>query len=387
MKKSKARKIIVKFLNKEAASHELDKLNKWLKNKKNQTDFNHFVKAEYLTIACMSDYDLQEAKKNIYRKLKKVEKTRRIVIYKKIAVAASFTLLFTLGLIQINKKEKGIIQTETIEIGSSKAILTLENGNQVSLEKGKLYANEKVNSNGEELLYIASVGSQTKDNNEEPSYNYLAIPRGGKFFIKLVDGTKVWLNSESKIKYPTRFIKGETRMVELLYGEAYFEVSPSTKHNGDAFKVITKNQEVNVLGTEFNIKAYSDEDEIATTLVNGSVEINNGKVKKTIKPNQQSVLNSKNPSLIKIVEIDAAQETSWVKDVFSFNEETLGEMMQVLSRWYNVDVVFETAERKNYVFTGVLERTKSIHDILKLIEGTSEEDIKFEINQKIIIVK
>lgn len=385
MKKSKAHKIIVKFLNKEAASHELDKLNKWLKNKKNQTDFNHFVKAEYLTIACMSDYDLQEAKKNIYKKLEKVKKTHRIAIYKRIAVAASFALLFTLGLIEINKKEKGIVQPVTIEIGSSKAILTLENGNQVSLEKGKLYTNEKVNSNGEELIYAET--SQTKDNQEVPSYNYLAIPRGGKFFVKLVDGTKVWLNSESKIKYPTKFIKGEIRVVELLYGEAYFEVSPSTKHKGDAFKVITKTQEINVLGTEFNIKAYSNEDEIATTLVNGSVEINNGKIKKTIKPNQQSVINSKNPDLIKILEIDATQETSWVKGFFSFNEETLEEMMQVLSRWYNVDVVFETAERKNYVFTGVLERTKSINDVLKLIEGTSEEDIKFEINQKIIIIK
>jgi hypothetical protein len=333
----------------------------------------------------MSDYDLQEAKKNIYKKLEKVKKTHRIAIYKRIAVAASFTLLFSWGLIQINKKEKGVGQPETIEIGSSKAILTLENGNQVSLEKGKLYTNEKVNSNGEELIY--SETSQIKNNQEVPSYNYLAIPRGGKFFIKLVDGTKVWLNSESKIKYPTKFIKGETRVVELLYGEAYFEVSPSTKHKGDAFKVITKTQEINVLGTEFNIKAYSNEDEIATTLVNGSVEINSGKIKKTIKPNQQSVINSKNPDLIKILEIDAAQETSWVKGIFSFNEETLEEMMQVLSRWYNVDVVFETAERKNYVFTGVLERTKSINDVLKLIEGTSEGDIKFEINEKIIIIK
>lgn len=385
MKKSKAHKIIVKFLDKEAASHELDQLNNWLKNKKNQTDFNRFVRAEYLTIASMSDYDLQEAKKNIYKKLEKVKKAHRIAIYKRIAVAASFVLLFTLGLIEINKKEKGVIQTETIEIGSSKAILTLENGNQVSLEKGKSYTNGKVNSNGEELLYVAT--SQTKDNQDVPSYNCLAIPRGGKFFIRLVDGTKVWLNSESKIKYPTRFIKGETRMVELLYGEAYFEVSPSTKHNGDAFKVITKTQEINVLGTEFNIKAYNNEDEIATTLVNGSVEINNGKVKKTIKPNQQSVINSKNPDLIKILEIDAAQETSWVKGIFSFNEETLEEMMQVLSRWYNVDVVFETAERKSYVFTGVLERTKSINDVLKLIEGTSDDDIEFEINQKIIIIK
>ncbi|MFI1743303.1 FecR family protein [Thalassobellus sediminis] len=385
MNKSEIHKIIVKFLNKEASSHELELLNNWLETKKNHTEFNRLVKVEYLTTACMSDYDLHKAKKNINKKLKKAEKVRRIAIYKKIAIAASFALLLTLGFIHNNKKETEIVITTPIDIGSSKAILTLENGNQVHLEKGKAYKSEKVSSNGEELVYSETL--LNKNTKKSPSYNYLAIPRGGEFFIKLVDGTKVWLNSESKIKYPTEFIKGETRIVELLYGEAYFEVSPSTNHNGDAFKVITKQQEINVLGTEFNIKAYNNEDEIATTLVNGSVQVNSGNTKKTIKPNQQSIINNKNPNSIKVSEIDAMQEIAWVKGNFSFNEETLGDMMQVLSRWYNVEVVFETAERKNYVFTGILERTKSIENILELIQATGEEDIEFNISKKTIIVK
>tara|TARA_R110002050_G_scaffold261556_1_gene401672 strand:+ start:178741 stop:179898 length:1158 start_codon:yes stop_codon:yes gene_type:complete len=385
MNNSEIHKIIVKFLNKEASSHELEVLNNWLEIKKNHTIFNRLVKVEYITTACMSDYDLQKAKINIGKKLKKAEKVRKMTFYKRMAIAASFALLLTMSLIHVNKKEIEVVNTETIDIGSSKAILTLENGNQVRLEKGKTYNSEKVSSNGEQLLYAKT--PEDKGKIEVLSYNYLAIPRGGEFFIKLADGTKVWLNSESKIKYPTKFIKGQTRMVELFYGEAYFEVSPSTKHNGDAFKVVTKQQEINVLGTEFNIKAYNNEDVIATTLVNGSVQINSGEIKKTIEPNQQTIINNKTPNSIKVLEIDAAQEIAWVKGIFSFNEESLGEMMQILSRWYNVEVVFETAERKNYVFTGILERTRSIENILKLIEATSEEDIKFEISEKIIIVK
>ncbi len=385
MKKVDIYNIIAKFLGNEASSEELEMLNDWLENKKNIFTFNRFVKVEYATKACMTDFDLHEAKKNINKKLKEVKKERRLAVYKKVAIAASLVLLVTLGVLQFNKKEEiQVVNTNTnvIDVGSSKAILTLGNGNQVSLEKGKIFSTKNINSNGEELLYSDAV----EEDSETISYNYLAIPRGGKFTISLPDGTKIWLNSESKIKYPTRFINGKTRYVELLYGEAYFEVSPSFKHDGAAFKVITKFQEVSVLGTEFNVKAYNDENEIATTLVSGSVVVNNGDEKKKLKPNQQSIIN-KDTNTLQIQEVDASQEISWVKGMFTFNEESLSEMMHVLSRWYNVEVIFETAERKNYIFTGILERTKSIEDVLKLIQATSEGDIQFEIDEKIIIIK
>src|SRR5690606_21483982 len=113
---------------------------------------------------------------------------------------------------------------------------------------------------GDELVYDSD--SKIKDTENGPIYNYLTIPRGGHFFVQLSDGTQVWLNSESKLKYPVKFQNGKTREVELVYGEAYFKVSPSTGHNGSSFHVLTKFQEVDVLGTEFNIKAYNGEDEI-----------------------------------------------------------------------------------------------------------------------------
>src|SRR5690606_10050143 len=104
-------------------------------------------------------------------------------------------------------------------------------------------------------------------------FNYLVVPRGGQYQIKLADGTEIWLNADTKIKYPIAFQPGETRTVELLYGEAYLLVSPSSKHQGDAFKIITNEQEVRVIGTAFNLTAYSDEEKIYTTLVEGKVHI------------------------------------------------------------------------------------------------------------------
>ena len=251
-------------------------------------------------------------------------------------------------------------------------------------KKDKKITTNKAKSNGKEIVYFKK--NKTKESTKKLSYNYLTIPRGGEFFVQLADGTKVWLNSESQLKYPTEFNAGEPREIELVYGEAYFEVSPSSHHNGDEFNVITKNQIINVLGTHFNIKAYSEDKTIATTLVEGKVLVSVNGNKKTLKPNQQSKT-EKGSNTIKIEEVDVSQEVAWVKRMFSFNEVSLEEMMKVLSRWYSVEVVFESHKKKGYLFTGVLERTNSIQNILKLIEATSESEIKFEIEKSKITIK
>lgn len=200
-------------------------------------------------------------------------------------------------------------------------------------------------------------------------YNYLTIPRGGQFQLKLSDGTEVWLNSETQLKYPVTFIEGETRQVELVYGEAYFEVSPSTNHNGAKFKVRTLMQEVEVLGTEFNIKAYKEETNIYTTLVEGKVVIVNGFDNQYLIPNQQSNLNLKN-NTITIRSVDAYSETSWKKGLFSFKSTPLKEIMKVLSRWYDVNVVFSNPEIENIKFNGVLSKNQTIKEILTTIKNT-----------------
>ena len=129
--------------------------------------------------------------------------------------------------------------TNHFKKGEYKAMLTLEDGSLVLLEKDSLYNSSTLYSNGQEIIYNSN--TSTVDANVT-AYNYLTIPRGGQFFVKLSDDTKVWLNSESQLKYPESFVKGKERTVELIYGEAYFEVSPSTEHSGTGFKVVSKNQ-------------------------------------------------------------------------------------------------------------------------------------------------
>ena len=385
MEDSTIHKIIVKFLNKEATQDELEKLDIWLKDNKNIRAFNHFVRTEYLTTLCMGEYNLEKAKELINQKVKTSRRKRNVRIYKRVSIAASILLVVGLSFFNWNDKSSSTVvqNAQEIEGGSNKAILTLGNGNQVALEKGKNYKTGSVSSNGEELVYAPQ--NENGAANEKVLFNYLTIPKGGQFFVQLSDGTKVWLNSDSKLKYPTKFIENETRKIELVYGEAYLQVSPSSKHNGASFNILTKTQEVNVLGTEFNIKAYNDDDEISTTLVEGKILVQKGEKKQILSPNQQS-RTSEDSSAIQVVEIDASQEVSWMSGMFTFNEESLGEMMKVLSRWYDVDVVFESAERRDYVFTGILERTKSFADILELIEATSDGEVKFEIKGRTITI-
>lgn len=267
-----------------------------------------------------------------------------------------------------------------VEPGKEKAFLTLEDGSNIILEKGKKFVSNSLSSNGEKLVYNSGVNSKSKN-----VFNYLTIPRGGQYFVILSDGTKVWLNSGSKLKYPVAFEEGEMRKVELVYGEAYFDVSPSTDHKGAKFKVLNQNQEVEVLGTEFNIKAYKEDDNVYTTLVEGKVTINLEEKKRFLKPSQRSVLDINN-QLITVSTVDVYSEISWKEGVFSFEDLTLREITKVLSRWYDVDFVFLNKSLENEKFVGVLDKNQNLEDILSTIKnfGIIRE---YKINGKTIVLK
>ncbi len=383
----KIQKIIIKFLGKEASESEMETLESWLQDNKNTPLFNQFVRINYLTALCMKKYDLDKAKSSINNKLKDNRKKRNAIYFQRIAIAASLLLLISFSILKFTEydsDEKNTIvdKVQTIESGTDKAILTLENGAEVALEKGSEYKNEKLRSNGEELVY--NVNNERKSQSIE--YNYLTIPRGGQFSIKLSDGTKVWVNSESKLKYPTSFIPGKSREVELIYGEAYFEVSPSEKHNGATFNVITREQNVTVLGTEFNVRAYKSDKDIITTLSGGQVTVEQHGVKKFLQPDQQSIIRN-NSSQIAIQNIDASNVTAWVKGLFIFEDKNLDEMMDDLSRWYDVEVFFESQKLKEIPFTGILERTKSLNELLTIIEESGEGEVSFDIKEKLLIIK
>ncbi|WP_158850662.1 FecR family protein [Algibacter sp. L1A34] len=276
-----------------------------------------------------------------------------------------------------------IIVDNQIEPGIDKALLTLESGEVVELVKGVKYEAEYLKTEGEELVYQENLKKQVVE--EEISFNYLSIPKGGQFQITLEDGTHVWLNSESKLKYPVYFIKGNPRLVELVYGEAYFDVSPSTNHNGAKFQVISKGQNVEVLGTEFNIKAYQDEVNIYTTLVEGKVEVSFGEIKENLIPKQQSILNIEN-NVFAIAHVDVYNEIAWKDGVFNFENKTLKDIMMVLSRWYDIDVAFEKKDLETQKFIGALKKNYSIEKILTIFQKANIIN-SYEINKKSVIIK
>ena len=248
------------------------------------------------------------------------------------------------------------------------------------MEKGNSIQTPNASSNGKELVYQNKAKQIV-----ELVYNQLTVPRGGQFVVELSDGTKVWLNSESQLKYPVSFIKGQSREVELAYGEAYFDVSPSSKHKGTKFKVFNQFQEIEVLGTEFNIKAYKGESNVYTTLIEGKISVSIDNKNLGLKPNQQLDLDiTNNTSAIKTV--DVYNEVSWKDGVFSFESKTLEEVMKVFSRWYDIEIVFKNNSIKNEEFVGILRKNKRLETILESFKNYGV--IKnFEIEDKKVVLE
>lgn len=358
----KTKKLIVKFLAKEANLEELRQLELWIRNPKNEHLFIEYFKANYYANTALKTYDLECAKKNILQQINR-RKAKSNYIFK-YAIAATLALILTTtyhfrdNLFNTTAKDAFSQRKLYKEQTKNKAVLTLENGSQVALENGNSIQTQNATSNGKVLVY------QNKAKQVELVYNQLTIPRGGQYVVELSDGTKVWLNSESQLKYPVNFIKGQSREVELAYGEAYFDVSPSSKHKGAKFKVFNQFQEIDVLGTEFNIKAYKGESNVYTTLVEGKISVSIDNRNLGLKPNQQLDLDiNNNTSAIKTV--DVYNEVSWKDGVFSFENKTLEEVMKVFSRWYDIEIVFKNNSIKNEEFVGILRKNKRLETILK----------------------
>ena len=380
-------RLIIRYLSKIISKKEWEELNTWFEESGDSNLFRDYLRINYAIDSIMSEFDKEKRKKSVLEKIKK-DKTiaRRLRCFNYFKYAAVTLVILGVSYVLLTNNTSEVPNNDVIEVvknGTNKAILTLANGKEVALEKGKEYNNDRVSSDGESLVYSSKVNGS---NSKELTFDHLTVPRGGQFFLKLTDGTKVWVNSESRIKYPTNFLSENTREVELVYGEAYFEVFPSSENGDKSFEVLTRKQKVNVLGTEFNIRAYKDETEIITTLARGKVVIERGDAKKSLKPNQQSIAKD-NSDCIDVKEVDASLMTSWVRGLFIFEEESLGEMLEDLSRWYDVEVFYKRQELAEIPFTGVLERTKSLNDLLVAIEVISDDAVKFELKNNVLIVK
>jgi len=277
-------------------------------------------------------------------------------------------------------------QVQDIAPGSNQATLTLANGHTITLNKGlsgKLaqQGQTTINVNGGNAITYTAGQTDTK-----VEYNTLTTKRGEQspYPLVLADGTKIWLNAASSIRFPTAF-NGKNREV-TLNGEAYIEVA---HHASQPFRLITKGQTIEDIGTHFNVNAYDDEPVIKTTLLEGSVRVitpkaptGSEKIAVILKPGQQSVAG--NSSLI-VQDADIDQVMSWRNDKFLFNDEPLAAIMRQASRWYNVDVVYTDAGLKEKRFGGVTARFANVSQLLNTLEMTGK--VKFTVQGRKIIVQ
>jgi transmembrane sensor len=271
------------------------------------------------------------------------------------------------------------IQPSDIDPGKEGAILTLVDGTTVILDNrgNGLVATQNganvVLDNGQ-LVYNSSKGST------QHTYNTVTTPRGRQFQLVLSDGTKVWLNAGSSLRYPTAFI-GKERKVEVT-GEVYFEVA-HLREDTPFFVKVNDQTEVQVLGTHFNINAYNDEASINTTLLEGSVRIINGSNKTLLKPGQQAQINSQSGSSIKVVnEVDVEKVMAWKNGVFNFDDASLEEVMRQLQRWYDIEVIYEKGV-PTFEFVGKLGKDLPLSGVLR---GLEVSKVKFRVEGRKVVV-
>lgn len=311
---------------------------------------------------------------------KKAVGNKRTPIWKYAAAAAiiivgGFTLYSSLG--NLLEKREPLAYHNDILPGGDKATLTLADGSKIVLDNrsaGPLATQGNISierdANGQIVYLVKDSGED-----ETQKINTLATPAGGKFSVVLSDGSKVWLNASSSIKFPAAFGR-DLRRVEIK-GEAYFEIE---KDASRPFYVNNGNSEIKVLGTHFNVMAYPDEYRSELTLLEGSVQFTKNGQSQLLKPGKQ-ILYTENNGSTKQIDANIEEVMAWKNDLFVFNNTNIDEIMKELTRWYDVKVKYE-GEKPDISFTGVIPRNANVSKVLKALELTG--DVAFGIQDNVI---
>ncbi|MDB4923073.1 FecR family protein [Mucilaginibacter sp.] len=341
----------------------------------------------------LTEDDFEQAGKEIWLRIQAVKnhQQQKISLWPRIAVAASFIVCLSVVTYILMKKPAVLIVKNTAPLrekmgiapGGNKATLTLANGKTIVLtgaQNGRLATQGNIAitkaADGQIVYHIKEQKEETA--NSQVAYNTVTTPRGGQYQIYLPDGSHVWLNAASSIKYPTAFT-GKTREVELS-GEAYFEIA---KNPQKPFRVNTGNrQQIEVLGTHFNVEAYADDNHINTTLLEGSVKLIYGQRQAILVPGQIAINDLPESLVVKKANIEAVM--AWKNGLFIFNDENIKVVMKKAARWYDFDVEYrgDIQEKK---FGGIISRYKSVTELLDNMNISSGIQYKIE-GRKIILM-
>lgn len=321
-----------------------------------------------------------QAYKRVQQKI--AYRRKKAFFYKTIAYAAISLLFFgTTGWLFFNNSNNSLspdTNVVDIEAGTTKAILILGNGKKINLQNANsslINADSSIVNRNHQLIY-----NPQKHATRSTDFNTLYVPNGGMYSVTLSDGTRVWLNSESSLRYPINFTTAERRVV--LSGEAYFDVA---RNEAKPFIVEHAKFKVKVLGTVFNINAYEKDTDNSISLLSGKIQLNDIALKNTNKdnitliPGEQATLNYK-ANTLQIEETNVNESAAWIQGKFYFKNEKLQDILIKMERWYGFTTQFKTSEKANIRFTGVIKKDKSLRSLLDIISKTS--NINYEIKKQ-----
>lgn len=376
--------IIAKFKNGQATEAEIQEIDVWYENQASNSGYTD----DMSPVECLDTKQkmLQRINADIQQE---TVPTIKVFSYKNLKIfALAAAMLLAVGTtLYLNLDEQKVERKVTVAVsdvapGKDKAILTLANGKKISLTNltnGQIASQTGIKisktANGR-LIYEATGNADIKG--LKPEFNTIEVPVGGQWQVILPDRSKVWLNALSSITYPVHFT-GKERIVKIS-GEAYFEVAHNSKM---PFKVQCGTQTVEVLGTHFNIMAYTGEKLIKTTLLEGSVKVSEGKATKLLVPGEQAQV-----GLGKIAvtnDVDMEDVVAWKNGYFKF-DDNLETIMAKVAKWYDVDVVYQSKPDPNNVYAGKVSRSKNISSLLKIIEFNGDVHFKIE-GRRVIVTK
>jgi transmembrane sensor len=374
--------IMNKFNSGQATAAEIREIELWYENQASNEGYTDRLSTD----------ERQEAKHKMLLQInERIEQKDTLVArfnpYQKLkafALAATILLAlgttFYLGVDQQKTDRKAMVKAHDVAPGSNKAILILANGKKISLEglsNGQIASQSGIRvsktANGQ-LIYEATAGNEITGS--KPEFNTIEVPVGGQWQVVLPDHSKVWLNALSSITYPLHFT-GNERNVKIA-GEAYFEVA----HNANMpFKVQCGKQTVEVLGTHFNIMAYTDQKQIKTTLIEGSVKVSDGRSTKLLVPGEQAQVSADKITVTR--DVDVEDVVAWKNGYFKF-DENLESIMTKVAKWYDVEVIYQFKPDPSIVYAGKVSRSKNISSLLKII--AFDGDVHFKIEGRRVIV-
>ncbi len=384
MSNQKALALLQKYLDGKASFEEKALIDKWYSLPENIEDD--------ITVG-----DQNTLREKLYQQIvDELNKKEAIIVpfYKRsffrVAASVAILLLVSIGAFllynnknkhtQVAKVEKANPVNSDVAPGGNKAILTLADGSTIILDNA---ANGSLTEQGNtEVIKLddGQLAYNTEGVAGEVVYNTISTPRGGQYQLTLADGSKVWLNAASTLRFPATF-SGTERKVELT-GEGYFEVA---KNAAMPFKVGLENGvEVEVLGTHFNVMSYSDDEQIKTTLVEGKVKVLNGDNNVILSPNQQAQFTKGNKSLLVDKDADVNKAIAWKNGLFDFDNDNIVDILRQLSRWYDVQIQYVGNMRAQY-YSGSIRRQVNISQVLFMLEQAG--GVEFKIKGKTVEVR